>query len=186
MRKALKIAGLGLAIATCLALAACDRAPAPESTSGVKKATVHVNTDPNTGLTVEQRNVRDRLVEDNKPGAVKHLYIIAPESGQVLIYSTVRGKVTSSGKRLSPGTTNSSQAVQIGSERHYTNEVLSDDGTYGSSVEYIFWWDAQGRYHQHFFTGGQIIHVSNYPLTVNSVILNMELTTTPAQPAPMK
>src|SRR5256885_1001889 len=117
-----------LTVLACLTLAvglaACEPAETPKSASGVSKATVHVDVDPTTGMTTEQSNIRNRLVEDNKPGSVKHLYIISPDSGQVLIYSTVRGKVTSSGKRLSPRTVNSSDAfpVDIGGERHYTPE----------------------------------------------------------------
>jgi hypothetical protein len=63
------------------------------------------------GLTVEQRNIRDRLKIDNLPGSIKHLYVISAYSGQVLLYSTVRGKITSGGKRLTP----SMVAVQRGS-----------------------------------------------------------------------
>lgn len=69
--------------------------------SGVKETSVQVETDIN-GLTAEQKNVKERLIEDNKPGAIKHFYLLSAYSGQVLMYSTVKGKVTSSGKRLSP------------------------------------------------------------------------------------
>jgi hypothetical protein len=174
------ILGLLAVVVIGFTLAGCDETPQqqPQSASGVQKATVQVDVDPNTHMTVEQENVANRLKMDNKPGSVKHLYIISPETGQVLLYSTVKGKVTSSGKRLSPRTVNSNDAfsVNIGGENHYTSEVLEDDGTYGSSVDYIFWWDAQGRYHQHFFTGGQIIHISDYPIAVKNVVLNLELT----------
>jgi len=174
---------VGIAIIS-LSLSACNEEQAPKSASGVTKATVTVPVDPQTGMTIEQQNIAGRLQMDNKPGSVKHLYVISPESGQVLIYSTVKGKVTSSGKRLSPKTVNGSQygfQVQIGGQNYYTSEVLEDDGTYGSSVEYIYWWDTQGRYHQHFFTGGQILHISDYPIAVKSVILNLEVTNTPEE-----
>src|SRR3989338_8491698 len=84
-------------------LAGCDRQSASpaQSASGVKKATVQIQTNAD-GLTAEQQNIRDRLLEDNKLGSVKHLYIISAYSGQVIIYSTVRRKVTSGGKRLTP------------------------------------------------------------------------------------
>lgn len=182
MRKNLVIFAAVIAIAG-LGLAGCNE-DAPQSTSGVRKATVDVQTDPNTGLTIEQQNVANRLQMDNKPGSIKHLYIISPDSGQVLIYSTVKGKVTSSGKRLSPRSTSDCNYLTIGNERHCTTEVLEDDGSYGTSVDYIYWWDAQGRYHQHFFTGGQIIHVSDYPITVKSVVLNLEATQAPAPAQP--
>ena len=177
------VAGLGACVA---------QPPPPESNSGVKKATVQVLTG-SDGLTTEQRNVANRLKMDNKPGSIKHLYVISPYSGQVIIYSTVQGKVTSSGKRLTPktvsrvgmrGDTDGNTSgwwdgflVMFGQTPVLTQEVLEDDGTYGSSVEYIYWTDVQGRYHQHFFTGGQILHVSDQPLPVKNVIINMELAT---------
>jgi hypothetical protein len=54
--------------------------------------------------------------------------------------------------------------------------VLQDDGTYGTSVDYLYWFDARGAYHQHYVTGGTIVHVSDQPLNVKSVIINIEQT----------
>ncbi len=136
---------------------ACDinNVSTPVSASGVTKASVKIQKGADN-LTVEQRNVRDRLLKDNEPGAIKHLYLISAVSGDVLLYSTVRGKVTSSNKRLVPC-------------------VTADDGTYGSSGEYIFWWDSKGIYHQQFLnTSGVIIHVSDQPLAVKKVVINLE------------
>lgn len=157
----------------------CEPQQEAQSSSGITKKSVTVKTDAE-GWSVEQRNIADRLRMDNQPGSIKHLYVISPYSGQCLLYSTVKGKVTSSGKRLTPST------VVVGASGEYrlsgfdgpsgttTNEVLQDDGAYGSSAEYIYWWDSRGKYHQHFFTGGQIIHVSDEPMPVKSVILNLE------------
>jgi hypothetical protein len=160
----------------------CDESKAtqPHSDSGVAKAHVEVPTQA-SGLTTEQENVQQRLVEDNKPGAIKHLYVISAMSGQVILYSTVKGKVTSSGKRLSPATVaiNGGQYMRdlygysVGAKRE-TAEVLQDDGTYGSSVEYVYWWDTKGAYHQHYVVGGQILHVSSQPLAVKNIIINVE------------
>lgn len=159
---------------------------AQQSTSGVRKHTQEVHVDPTTGLTTEQGNVSSRLLEDNKPGAVKHIYIIAPKSGVVLFYSTVRGKVTSGGKRLTPlstiekyksgdSTYYEGQRVIIGASQHLTTEITQDDGTYGSSVPYLYWYDSHGRYHQHFFTEGQVIHISAQPLAVRGIVINAEV-----------
>lgn len=157
---------------------------APVADSGVKKVSVNVPTDPN-GMTVEQKNIADRLLTDNAVGVIKHFYVISAYSGQVIIYSTVRGKITSSGKRLTPktvmaangnsGAGNKGIPVVINGSRHYTSEVLQDDGAYGDSIPYLFWYDAKGVYHQHFVTGGQIPHLSDQPIAVKSVILNMEV-----------
>ena len=125
----------------------CNNRPA-QSTSGIEKTSVQVKTDLN-GKTIEQNAIIDRLTEDNKPGSIKHLYIISSYSGQVIMYSTVKGKVTSSGKRLSPAKIDAGDSFYIpdvsgsSGNRCYTNELLSDDGTYGSSSEYIYWWDSK-------------------------------------------
>ena len=65
--------------------------------------------------------------------------------------------------------------VAIGGRQHRTTEVLQDDGTYGSSIPYLFWEDTKGVYHQHYVSGGQILHVSSEPLPIKSVIINMEM-----------
>ncbi len=168
---------LGLTLLLAVSVTACSTPQTPQSASGVQKVTVQVPVDPTTGQTVEQAAIGKRLLLDNKIGSIKHLYVVAPDSGKVLIYSTVKGKVTSSGKRLTPNTVNSSTngfSVRIGNENHYTSEVLQDDGTYGTSSEYIYWFDTNGVYHQHFFTGGQIIHLSDQPLNVPAAVLNID------------
>ena len=161
----------------------CDNPSTPaKSASGVQKTTVQVPTGPD-GKTAEQRNIADRLGEDNKPGSIKHLYVISAYSGQVIIYSTVRGKVTSGRKRLTP------TSIVVGSSGDWkrpgfptnfgdavTDEVLQDDGTYGHSMNYLYWWDTKDVYHQHYVSGGQILHISNQPLAVKGIIINMELT----------
>ena len=170
----------------CLGNTSCENtSSAPKSTSGVRKATVKVKTGAD-GLTSEQRSVAARSQEDNRPGAVKHLYIISAYSGQVIIYSTVKGKVTSSGKRLSPYSVAATDGeyvdsslmgipVNIGGRTYRTTEVLQDDGTYGHSIPYLYWWDVQGKFHKHYVSGGQIIHISNQPISVKNIIINMEL-----------
>lgn len=174
-----------LTILFALFLVACDGHPTePTATTGVRKATAEVQVQAN-GLTIEQDNIKRRLEEDNQPGSVKHLYVISAYSGDVLLYSTVKGKVTSSGKRLTPYSVAAQDGqevnaghqgipVDIGGRTHWTSEVLQDDGTYGSSVDYIFWWDSKGNYHQHYITGGQIVHLSDAPLRVGKVIINVE------------
>lgn len=166
-----------------LFLACGDGSTAPPvSTSGVQKAAIKVETD-DKGHTTEQNNITARLMQDNKIGAVKHLYVISAYSGQVILYSTVQGKVTSSGKRLSPTTVAAGRGndagywgipVLIGNSTYYTSEVLQDDGTYGSSDPYLYWFDSKGIYHQHYLSGGQIVHVSSQPIAVKNIIINIE------------
>jgi len=176
---------LASAFASALLIGCIDTTPATESASGVKQATVRVKPGV-SGVTIEQKNIMDRIVADNTPGSIKHLYVISAYSGQVLIYSTVRGKVTSGGKRLTPTLVAAAYdehvynplegiPVSIGGRNLRTPEVLQDDGTYGYSMDYLYWWDTRGVYHQHYVTGGQILHISDQPLSVKSVVINMEL-----------
>lgn len=158
----------------------CIDSEEPRSASGVSKANTTVEVEGNK-KTVEQNNVIQRLQMDNKPGSIKHLYVISAYSGQVIIYSTVKGKVTSSGKRLSPLTVESTGEnldgfpMEIGGRRVHTTEVLQDDGTYGSSIDYLYWWDSKGIYHQQYVSGGMILHISDQPMSVKNIIINMEL-----------
>lgn len=181
-----KILGLLLVMSMFVLMSNSGCEPDKETTTsgGIKRATVQVQTNAN-GNTVEQDQISTRVVNDNAPGAIKYLYCISPYSGQCIIFSTVKGKVTSSGKRLQPktvtargwdanGTNYSDNVVVIGNKTFITSEVIQDDGTFGDSDPYIYWWDVRGVYHQHFMTGGQILHISDAPLAVKSVIINIE------------
>ena len=162
-------------VVMCLIMLWCSGCPTPttggEGTTTVKEQRTDVQADATTGKTVEQKNISKRLLADNKVGAIKHLYVISPYSGEVIMYSTVAGKVTSSGKRLKPFL-----AVPNWNNEATAVESLQEDGTYGHSGEYVYWWDTKDVYHQHYLTGGEIVHVSDQPLAVQSVGINLNNT----------
>jgi hypothetical protein len=181
--------------AVLFSLAGCDwrsgavQGPTPKSSSGVGKVTAKVNataTFNGKKVTAEQYNILARYDRDDDSTATKHLYVISTYSGDCILYSTVRGKVTSSGKRLTPysiigggtrgqgGTRVCGIPVVIGDQNHETTEVLQDDGTYGSSIHYLYWFDARGAIHKHYISGGQIVHVSDTPMAWPKIILNLE------------
>ena len=140
------------------------------SSSGVNKATAEVTTDLN-GNTQEQLNILEKIKRDSEIGKVRHLYIISAYSGDVLEYYAIKGKITSGGKRLSPksakdGANTPGFKINIGGYSYYTDEVLSDDGTYGESANYFFFFDTKGNYHQVFPTGGTYTRISDSPLTI--------------------
>lgn len=202
MRKAFTIIELLVTIAiiamlTGIVLAGCSGCsnetpvtnPQPtKSSTGVEQAqaTVEVGSD---GLTEEQRNITERIALENMPGSIKYLYILSTMSGELLLQSTVDGKVTSSGKRLSPYTVTAGSnyveslgngqrpygiPVNIAGQRYHTSEVLQDDGTYGSSIPYIYWTDANGAYHQQYISGGMMLHISDQPMEFGRVTLQIE------------
>jgi len=174
---------LAAALPALMGADSCTATTDATSTSGVRKASAEVQTG-SDGYTVEQRNIRDRLRLDNMPGSLKHLYMISSMTGQVIFYSTVRGKVTSGSKRLSPsyvqtlgvnGAVTGGFDIPIGGTSQTTSEVLGDDGAYGSSGDYLFWFDAAGRYHQQYTQSFScIIHISDQPIPVKSTVLRFE------------
>lgn len=173
-----------LLLFTLIVLSSCTINPREQqkSDSGVMKATTTVKTDAN-GNTSEQFNIIERLKRDNEVGSIKHLYIVSSYSGDILEYSTVKGKVTSGGKRLSPKSVNGngfnnsgkSNMVIIDGSYYTTDEVLDDGGAYGDSGNYLYWFDAQGNYHQYYPSGGTYIHIADKALRIKRANLSMEL-----------
>lgn len=179
-------------VVCCLLICGCDIPSGdnyvPKSNAGVAqtKADIPIN---ENGRTVEQENILKRYKIDNTVGSIKHLYVISPVSGQVLIYSTVDGKVTSSGKRLTPktvaaidgefiGSQHYGMATKINNEWHRSSEVIQDDGTYGDSIDYLYWYDTKGNYHQQ-YVEGCIVHISDQPLPIKNIVLNLEVASQP-------
>jgi len=163
--------GVIAALLLAPALTGCG-GKSPSSGIGEVSADIEVNAE---GRTFEQENIKRRLELENAPGSIKHLYVFSAYSGQAIFYSTVAGKVTSSGKRLTNPMT--LKRGCLGGE--YVLPALGEDGTYGSSIPYLYWFDAKGIYHQHYVTGGQIVHLSDQPIAVKSVILNLEISEEP-------
>lgn len=182
----MKSTTFGCIVIMTSALLACTALERTEdkSASGLNRVNVTVKVGQD-GMTVEQRNIKKRIEAENDPGSVKHLYITSTESGQVLLYSTVKGKVTSSGKRLTPQTTDEQHALTIkgNAGNIWTTEIMQDDGTYGSSIPYLYWWDTQDRYHQHYIAGGQMMHISNQPLVINKITNQIEIAGADQSPA---
>jgi len=88
----------------------------------------------------EIENIKKRLTLTADPGLIGYV-VLLNEMGQPIVYTTVKGKITSGSKRLtSPEewSTNSSTYRQ----------APSDEGTYGSSNPYIYFWSTSGQYYQ--------------------------------------
>lgn len=180
MKKKYKIfAILAVLICVTVAFSGCVDDVQEVSDSGAKKVSVQVPKG-NDGLTTEQRNIMDRIKITNDPSNIQYLYVISAYSGQVIYQSTVLGKVTSSGKRINPYSVEVGQylpdhGIKIGDNVYETTEVIQDDGTFGSSEPYLYWWDINGNYHQHYISGGTIVHIASYPCEFKDVILNMDI-----------
>lgn len=93
---------------------------------------------PKLQRSLERENVRQRLMMSNDSMTLQWIYTIS--DGNVLGRFPVKGKVTSGSKRLTPLTDDS-----------YENdkELPDEMGAYGSSGDYVFWFDPNGNLFQH-------------------------------------
>lgn len=186
-----KILMLSTVLALGLGMAGCDNSPAPPET-GVRKTNPDRLTLGPDGKTSEQRNVGRRIVQDNLPGAEQWFYLIN-DQGQVIFESPVDGKVTSSGKSLTPTEVASIDGEYIGDEfqgfrvdfngvTRRTNQVLGDDGTYrsGGSTSYLYFWDPGGRYFQIFDGVSLTPIISNVPLRFDKATLTIQVSGPPS------
>lgn len=89
-------------------------------------------------------NITKRLQLTADPGLLGYIALIN-KVGQVVLYTPVTGKITSGGKKLRPGTVTTSECDGKGT---CTQEMPSDEGTYGSSNPYIYFWTPGGQYIQ--------------------------------------
>jgi hypothetical protein len=80
--------------------------------------------------------------------SVHYLYVISPNFGECLMYSTVKDNVTEQGN-------------------------------------FIYWWDTNEHHHAHYLLAGQIIHISDHPLVIRNIVINMDKSNSPQQIQPV-
>lgn len=112
----------------------------------------------------EIENITKRLQITSDPGLMGYVVLLS-ESGQPVLYTTVKGKITSGSKRLTkPYEYDSSYGS------YYQVESPSDEGTYGSSNPYIYFWSQSGQYVQwsgHYLYSDKPIRLSIKPLVID-------------------
>lgn len=134
--------GLGVAMLT----AGCGPSGPPTSKEvQAEKAAVaaeSINFSDNAEIT----NITRRLTLTADPGLLGYV-ILLNDMGRPVVYTTVEGKLTSSGKRL----TNPTSMFKIDCGQYTCDHVgpgPSDEGTWGSSSPYIYFWSTGGQYYQ--------------------------------------
>ena len=190
MKTNYKVIGMiAVILIAAIFMAGCTQStPAPQATadSGVQKATASVQTDA-SGHTVEQNNIIEKYKQDNNPATIRYVYLISPYDHKVIYKTTVKGKITSSGKRLTPASVAASPymtangytqygggiVTYIGGNSYYSSDVIQDDGTYGNSMEYLYGFAMDGSMIQ-IYTGGSVVLVSTKPLTMQDGVISMQ------------
>src|SRR4249919_99270 len=126
-----------------VALTACEmEPPAPTARENeIQKAATAANSIHFT-QNAEIENIKRRLELTADPGLLGFV-ILLNETGQPVMYTSVRGKITSGGKRLTPVDRTGGY-----SDHPYVRSAASDEGTYGQSGEYVYFWTQDGQYIQ--------------------------------------
>lgn len=129
-----------------VSLVACkDKEPSTAKTNQSKKAQEVANSI-NFSENAEIDNIKKRLELTSAPELIGYIALINGV-GQVVWYGSVKGKITSSGKRL----TRPQELVRGDNGAHYGDFLMnsaSDEGTWGHSSPYIYFWTASGQYIQ--------------------------------------
>jgi hypothetical protein len=114
-------------------------------------------------------NIKKRLELTANPGLLGYV-VLLNEMGQPIMYTAVKGKITSGGKRL----TEPDRIQDYGYGQHggsVVRSASSDEGTYGSSGEYVFFWTPGGQYIQ--WNGKFLYSDKPFRLTTEPLVLDV-------------
>jgi outer membrane murein-binding lipoprotein Lpp len=112
-------------------------------------------------------NIKQRLQLTSNPGLVGYI-VLLNESGQPIMYTGVKGKVTSGSKRLTEPDRYTPQGTN-----GFIRQSPSDEGTYGSSGEYVFYWTPSGQYVQ--WNGKYLYSDKPFRLSVQPLVVDVNV-----------
>lgn len=159
---------LALVMLAALILSACEDdsglAPVKQSQSERAKAAAEsIRFTENA----EIDNIKKRLELTADPGLLGYVALIN-SIGQIVLYTPVEGKITSGGKRL----TSPQRFVEGDTGQWYGDFVMdapSDEGTWGHSNPYVYFWTPAGQYIQtdmEYVYSDQPFRLSEEPLLI--------------------
>lgn len=140
---------IAFAATSALLLTACEpNAPANPAKTAQAERAAEVANSINFTENSEIDNIRRRLELTSNPGQIGYILLLN-EMGKPVMYAGVRGKITSGNKRLTaPQEVRCLEvAGQVGCSQQMVDSP-SDEGTYGSSNPYVFFWTTDGQYFQ--------------------------------------
>lgn len=97
---------------------------------------------------LERRNLREKLLRDNKPNAIRYVYLLS--FAQPLGYYTIKGKVSSTQSQMTTDqliackdARGDGDSYCDSSEQHVVN-APGDDGSYGANESGVFFFTTEG------------------------------------------
>ena len=138
---------VAIALMGAAASTSCDMPPPQNNNKNVQaekaaKAAEQVHFTANA----EIDNIKRRLELTSNPEQIGFVLLLN-DMGQPVYYAGVKGKITSGGKRLTPP----EQPWTMDHGQYYGTDLgpaPSDEGTWGTSGEYIYFWTTEGQYVQ--------------------------------------
>lgn len=161
------VAWIGLAffaILLVLLLGGCDPATESNKTAQARKAKEAAESITFT-QNAEIDNIKRRLQLTSQPGKLGFI-ILLNQAGQPILYEGVKGKVTSGSKRLT-----TTDYVHTGVGWNGLRQAASDEGTYGSSDSYIYYWNTEDVYRQ--WSGAYLYSDQPFRLTTQPLVVTM-------------
>lgn len=139
---------IAFAATSALLLAACDGTqPAPTAKDTQARKAAEAANSIQFSENAEIDNIKKRLELTSNPGQIGFVLLLN-EMGKPVMYTSVKGKITSGSKRLTAPQEMQCLGVAGGGCSTQMIEAPSDEGTYGSSNPYIFFWTVDGQYIQ--------------------------------------
>ncbi len=129
-----------------LVLAGCPEENAPKAKATQAQKAQQAADSISFTENAEIDNIKKRLQLTSQPGLLGYVGLVN-RVGQVALYTPVKGKITSGGKRL----TKPVQRHAIDRGQHNGSQLgpaPSDEGTWGSSNPYVYFWTPSDRYIQ--------------------------------------
>lgn len=182
MQKEILLAGAALAT---LFLSGCgDGSPTgPPTTQEQQSAQAQraANSVNFSGGNAEIENITNRLKLTGQPGLAGYIMLFN-DAGQPILYASIRGKVTSGSKRLTPPQ-RLSPLHDCGEYQCRTYiDAPSDEGTYGSSNPYVYFTTTEGQYYQ--WSGDYLYSDRPFRTRVEPLVIAVEQGRAPPQLQP--
>lgn len=161
-----------IASLAALALAACSEAVAQGPTSQQIQAQKAAEAAQSVVFekNAEIDNIQKRLKLTSNPGQIGFVLLLN-QAGQPIMYTSVKGKITSGSKRLTPP--EKKWSVDCG---QYCNETLgaapSDEGTWGASDSYVYFWTVDGQYIQ--WNGGYLYSDKPFRTNIKPLVIDVQ------------
>jgi len=161
------------AAAIMFMVSACEEKPAqtPVRNTQAEKAQAAANAI-NFTDNAEIENIQARLKLTSNPGLLGYI-VLLNETGQPVMYEAVKGKITSGAKRLNASDKLSTAGNGSGGYNMAVRSAPSDEGTFGQSGEYIFYFTQNGEYRQwngKYLYSDQPFRLSVQPLIISATI----------------